>query len=126
MERPIPSLRVQIGSKIARRRAEPHVLERDLTGRPTIVHLRPQLRPGEILCERMGEIPLIVTDASALFPASSAQGMGYDAWMKARTDAAHVEFMERTSRRLWCDWRAVATTDEIASIYRIPASEVAP
>ncbi len=125
MERPVPSLRVQIGSEIVLRRAEPHVLERDLTGRATIVHLRPQLRPGEILCERMGEIPLIVTDASSLFPAPSAQDMGYDAWLKARTDAAHAEFMERTSRLLWCDWRAVVTTDEIAGIYGIPDSEVA-
>ncbi|WP_312547571.1 hypothetical protein [Massilia sp.] len=126
MERPIPSLRVQIGSEIVLRRAVPHVLERDLTGRATVVRLRPQLRPGEVLCERMGEIPLIVTDASSLFPASSAQGMGYDAWMKRRVDLAHAEFMERTSRRLWCDWRAVATTDDIAGIYGIPASEGAP
>jgi len=126
VERPIPSLRVQIGSEIVLRRAEPYVLEHDLDGRATVVLLRPQLRPGEILCERMGEIPLIVTDASSLFPALSAQDMGYDAWLKARTDAAHAEFMERTSRPLWCDWRAVATTDEIAGIYGIPASEVTP
>jgi len=124
VDREVPSLRVQIGSEIVLRRAEPHVLERDFSGRPTVVHLRPQLRPGEILCERLGEIPLIVCDPAQLSPEPCAQTMGYDAWMKQRTDLAHAEYMKRTSRTLWCDWRAVATTDDIAGIYGIPAVEV--
>lgn len=125
MERPIPSLRVQIGSEIVLRRAEPQVLEcDDLTGRATVVHLRPQLRPGEILCERMGDIPLIIVDESLIFPVPTAESMGFDAWMEQRTELAHAEFMRRTSRLLWCDWRAVATTADIARIYGIRAGEV--
>ncbi len=124
MERPIPSLRVQIGSEIVLRRAEPNVLECDeQTGRATVVHLRPQLRPGEILVERMGDIPLIVADESVIFPAPTAETMGFDAWMKQRIDLAHAEFMRRTSRLLWCDWRAAATAADIAGIYGISAGE---
>jgi len=124
MERPIPSLRVQIGSEIVLRRAMPQVLEcDDLTSRATVVSLRPQLRPGEILVERMGDIPLIVVDESVIFPTPTAETMGFDVWMKQRTDLAHAEFMKRTSRRLWCDWRAVATGADIADIYGIETSE---
>jgi len=127
MDRPIPSLRVQIGSEIVLRRAVPQVLECDeLSGRATIVHLRPQLRPGEILCERMGDIPLIVIDESLIFPTPTAETMGFDTWMKQRTDLAHAEFMRRTSRLLWCDWRAATTPAEIARIYGIRAGEVKP
>lgn len=128
MERPIPSLRVLIGSEIVLRRAEPHVLEcDDLTGRATVVHLRPQLRPGEILVERMGDIPMVIGDDSVFFPTPTAETMGFDAWMKQRIDLAHAEFMKRTSRLHWCDWRALATTrDEIATMYRISAGEEVP
>lgn len=58
-------------------------------------------------------------------PAPGVETMGYDAWLKARTDAAHAEFMKRTSRHLWCDWRAVATPADIAAIYGIPLEELA-
>lgn len=125
MERPVPSLRVQIGSEIVLRRAEPQVLERDLSGRATVVHLRPQLRPGEILCERMGDIPLIIADENLIFPTPTAETMGFDAWMKQRANLAHAEFMRRTSRLLWCDWRATATPAEIGRIYGISAGEAA-
>lgn len=119
MDRPIPSLRVQVGSEIVLRRAEPHVLERDATGRATIVHMSPQLRPGEILVERMGDIPLIIADESLIFATPTAETMGFDAWMRQRTELAHAEFMRRTSRLLWCDWRAAATSADIAGIYGI-------
>lgn len=123
MDRPVPSLRVQIGSEIVLRRAEPRVLEcDDLTGRATVVHLRPQLRPGEILVERMGDIPLIIADESLIFPTPTAETMGFDAWMKQRTELAHAEFMRRTSRLLWCDWRATADA-EIARLFGIPTGE---
>lgn len=126
MERPIPSLRVQIGSEIVLRRAVPQVLEcDDLTSRATVVSLRPQLRPGEILCERMGDIPLIVVDESMIFPTPTAETLGFDAWMQQRTELAHAEFMRRTSRLLWCDWRAAATTADIAGIYGISTGEAA-
>jgi len=124
MGRPIPSLRVQIGSEIVLRRAVPQVLEcDDLTSRATVVSLRPQLRPGEILVERMGEIPLIIADESLIFPIPTAEPMGFDAWMQQRTELAHAEFMRRTSRLLWCDWRAAATAADIAGIYGIETSE---
>ncbi len=123
MDRQAPSLRVQIGSEIVLRRAEPHVLERDLAGRATVVRLRPQLRSGEILCERAGEIPMIVTDASQLFPALTAQEIGYDAWYKARTDAAHAEFMRRTSVPPSSDWRTFPPED-IARYFGIPLEEL--
>jgi len=127
MERPIPSLRVQIGSETVLRRAVPQVREcDDLTGRATVVHLRPQLRPGEILVERMGDIPMIVADESVIFPTPTAETMGFDAWIKQRTELAHAEFMRRTSRLLWCDWRAATTPVEIARIYGIRADEVTP
>ena len=127
MERPIPSLRVQIGSETVLRRAVPQVREcDDLTGRATVVHLRPQLRPGEILVERMGDIPMIVADESVIFPTPTAETMGFDAWSKQRTELAHAEFMRRTSRLLWCDWRAATTPVEIARIYGIRADEVTP
>ena len=126
MDRPIPSLRVQIGSEIVLRRAEPQVLEcDDLTGRATVVHMRPQLRPGEILVERMGDIPLIIADDRVIFPTPTAETMGFDAWMQQRTELAHAEFMRRTSRLLWCDWRAATTPAEIARIYGI-TGEVMP
>ncbi len=125
MDRPVPSLRVQIGGEIVLRRAVPQVLEcDDLTSRATVVSLRPQLRPGEILVERMGDIPLIIADESVIFPTPTAETMGFDAWMEQRTELAHAEFMRRTSRLLWCDWRAVATTADIARIYGIRAGEV--
>jgi len=41
--------------------------------------------------------------------ARAAETFNYDAWRADRTERAHREFMERTSRRLPCDW----TTDEI-------------
>lgn len=127
MDRPVPSLRVQIGSEVVLRRAEPQVLARDeSTGRATIVHLSPQLRPGETLVERMGDIPLIIADESLIFPVPTAETMGFDAWLKQRTDLAHAEFMRRTSRLLWCDWRAATTPAEIARIYGITAGEVMP
>ena len=126
MERPIPSLRVQIGSEIVLRRAEPQILEQDLVGRVTVVRLRPQLRPNEILCERPGDIPVIITDPSALAATPPTQVVDFDIWMKQRIDLAHAEFMKRTSRRLWCDWRAVATPEDVAGIYGIATNEVTP
>jgi len=40
--------------------------------------------------------------------------MHFDTWMKQRTERAHREFMERTSRRLPCD----ASTREVAAYMR--------
>jgi hypothetical protein len=44
----------------------------------------------------------------------------FGAWMRERTECAHREFMERTSRRLPCDW----TTEEIARYFRVPLEQL--
>ena len=105
MSRTAPSLRVQIGDEVVLRNAELEVLARDAAGRPTIAHLRPQVRPGEILCERMGDIPMIVTGAeyAALVPPPVA--LDFDTWYRHRINVAHARYMERTSYHLSCDWR---------------------
>lgn len=58
-------------------------------------------------------------------PKHPAEVIGFDAWMRERTEAVHAAFMRRTSRLLWCDWRAVATSADIAGIYGISAGEAA-
>lgn len=55
-----------------------------------------------------------------------AEVIGFDAWMTQRTDLAHADFMKRTSRLLWCDWRAAATAADIAGIYGISTGEATP
>jgi hypothetical protein len=40
----------------------------------------------------------------------------FDAWMRERTERAHREFMERTSRRLPCD----VTVEDVARYFRVP------
>lgn len=59
------------------------------------------------------------TDASPPFPASCAETMGYDAWLKARTDAAHAEFMRRTATPPSSDWRTFPP-EEISRYFGIP------
>jgi len=61
----------------------------------------------------------------ALAP-TEVEVLGFDAWMRKRTNDAHAEFMKRTSRLLLCDWRATATTEDIARLFRIPADLEAP
>lgn len=61
---PAPMLRVEVNGSIERRPAELHVLVRDLAGRAVVSHMRPQLLPGEALCERRGQIPIIVQEAT--------------------------------------------------------------
>lgn len=124
MERSVPTLRVQIGQEIVLRSAELEVLERDASGRAIVMHLRPQLRAGEILCERMGDIPLIVSLANCAPLAHPAEAMGFDSWMLARTDAAHSAFMKRTSAPLPCDWR-VFPPEAISRYFGIPVGELA-
>lgn len=53
-------MKVQIGGDIVRRAGEVEIIARDLAGRPTISHMRPQLYPGEVLVERLGTFPAIV------------------------------------------------------------------
>lgn len=45
---------------------------------------------------------------------AQAEPLHFDTWMRARTERAHAEFMERTSRRLPCD----ASAREVASYMR--------
>lgn len=106
MDRTVPSLRVQIGQEVVLRRAEVEVLLRDATGRPMMARMRPQLRAGEILCERPGDIPIIFTDAecAAVLP-PAAEPVHFDTWYRHRINVAHAKFMERTSYHYPCDWR---------------------
>jgi len=45
-----------------------------------------------------------------------AGALDFDAWMRERTERAHSAFMERTSRRLPCDW----TTEDVARYMGAP------
>jgi hypothetical protein len=49
----------------------------------------------------LAQYRLIAVDGN--IPAPKAQPFDYDAWTKARTERAHREFIDRTSRRLMCD-----------------------
>jgi hypothetical protein len=106
MNRPVPNLRVQIGQEVVLRPAEVEVLARDPSGRPTIIHLRPQVRPGEILCERLGEIPEILTEAECvvLLP-KPAEHPHFDTWYRHRIDVAHAKYMEQISYSVPSDWK---------------------
>lgn len=46
----------------------------------------------------------------------AADEFTFNAWMRERTERAHREFMERTSRQLRCDWR----TEDIARYMGAP------
>lgn len=106
MERSVPSLRVEIGQEVVPRRAELEVPARDASGRPTIVHLRPEVRPGEILVERLGDIPIIVTDAECTAMLLCAVALDFDTWYRHRINVTHARCIERTSYRPRCNRRA--------------------
>ncbi|QJE03066.1 hypothetical protein HH212_26280 [Massilia forsythiae] len=59
-----PLLNVEVDGITVRRPAELDVLVRDLTGRPTVSRVRPQLLPGELLQERLGRIPAIIKEVA--------------------------------------------------------------
>ncbi|KQQ93638.1 hypothetical protein [Massilia sp. Leaf139] len=54
------TVRVEIDGIVVQRRAELRVLEYDHTGRATISCMAPIIEEGELLVERIGEIPFIV------------------------------------------------------------------
>lgn len=60
----------------------------------------------------------------AAAPTSQAEVMGYDAWQEERTDAAHAEFMKRTSALPSCGWRTFPP-EEISRYFGIPLEELA-
>jgi len=104
MDRTVPSLRVQIGQEVVLRRAEVEVLSRDAAGNPTIVHMRPQVRKGEILCERLGDIPIILTEGECVAVLPPVEPLDFDTWYRHRINVAHAKYMERTSYHPSCDW----------------------
>lgn len=55
-----PMLSVEVDGCIVRRVGVLDVLAYDLTGKPTVARVRPQLLSGEVLQERIGAIPVIV------------------------------------------------------------------
>lgn len=56
---------------------------------------------------------------------AEAEALGFDAWMRKRTNDAHVAYMERTSKHLACDWRITrpSSPEEISRLYNIPMNE---
>lgn len=59
-----PMLKVEVDGQVIRRPGVLDVLQRDLAGRPTVSRMRPQLEAGEVLRERVGQIPAIVRVAA--------------------------------------------------------------
>jgi hypothetical protein len=88
-------------------------------------------RVVELLASKIpAGVPVLVLDSSTsmahivsphpppeLHPADV---MGFDAWMRERTECAHREYMERISRRLPCDW----ATEDIARYFRVPLESI--
>jgi hypothetical protein len=59
-----PMMSVEVGGQIVRRLGVLDVLQYDRTGKPTVSRMRPQLLPGEVLCERAGQVPSVVMEAA--------------------------------------------------------------
>jgi hypothetical protein len=59
-------LRVEVNGAITHRPGQLDVLLCDGAGRPVVSHLRPQLLPGEVLRERIGQIPMILQETPCL------------------------------------------------------------
>jgi hypothetical protein len=57
-----PMMSVEVAGQIMRRPSVLEVLLYDLAGKPTVSHMRPQLLPGEVLQERLGQIPAIIRE----------------------------------------------------------------
>lgn len=64
--RDVPMMRVEVDGVVVRRPGELDVLVRDAGGRAVVSRMRPQLLPGEVLCERTGQIPAITQEAACL------------------------------------------------------------
>jgi hypothetical protein len=62
--RAVPLMKVEVAGVVELRPGELDVLVRDAGGRAVISHMRPQLAAGEILCERLGQIPIIVQEVA--------------------------------------------------------------
>ncbi len=62
--RDVPMMRVEVNGAAERRPGVLDVLQYDRTGKPTLSRMRPQLLPGEVLVERAGQIPIIVSEAA--------------------------------------------------------------
>jgi hypothetical protein len=60
--RAVPLLRVEVDGTIITRPGVLDVMLCDRTGKPSVVHLRPELQPGEVLVERAGSIPAIIKE----------------------------------------------------------------
>lgn len=58
--RDVPMLRVEVDGVVVRRPGVLDVLQYDGNGRPVLSRMRPHLLPGEMLVERVGQIPAIV------------------------------------------------------------------
>ena len=53
-------MKVDIGGGVVRRQAEPHHLYNE-AGHPVATYMRPIVRPGEVLVQRLGTFPKIIS-----------------------------------------------------------------
>jgi len=60
----LPTMSVEVAGRVERRPGVLVILARDVSGRPTISCMRPQLLSGELLHERLGQIPAITTEVA--------------------------------------------------------------
>lgn len=56
----------------------------------------------ESIVRHLGNFELVQRDPAP----DAAAPFHYDTWLRERTERAHAEYMERTSRYLPCDWNA--------------------
>lgn len=62
--RPVPMMRVEVDGKTVSRPGVLEILQYDSAGKPTMSRMRPDLLPGEVLIERLGQIPVISNGTS--------------------------------------------------------------
>jgi len=90
-ERKDITVRVEIDGIVVQRRAELRVLEYDNTGRATVSCMTPILEEGEILCERLGMIQVIIrAPAAAATPAPAKPAIDPVRYMQVTIYRDHI------------------------------------
>lgn len=62
--RAVPLMKVEVAGVVVLRPGELDVLVRDAAGRAVISRMRPHLSSGEVLHERLGQIPIILQEVA--------------------------------------------------------------
>ena len=81
-----------------------------------IVTVECEYYPGGSFQAALAQYYMVPRPVETAAPQHPAEIRGYDAWLRERTERAHAEFMERTSRRLRCDW----STEDVARYLGVP------